>query len=62
METRRLNRKEAYGLVKQAVVEGHAAGLTYAELVAKYGVRLQSLYSAAKRLGLSLKPSKHTIK
>lgn len=59
METRRLNRKEAYGLVKQAVVEGHASGMTYAEVVAKYGVRLESLYSAAKRLGLSLKPSKH---
>jgi hypothetical protein len=28
-------------------------------VVAKYGVRLESLYSAAKRLGLSLKPSKH---
>jgi hypothetical protein len=59
METRRMNRKEAYGLVKQAVIEGHAAGMTYAEAVAKYGVRKQSLYSAAKRLGLSLKPSKH---
>jgi hypothetical protein len=54
-----MNRKETYGLVKQAVIEGHAAGMTYAEAVAKYGVRKQSLYAAAKRLGLSLKPSKH---
>jgi hypothetical protein len=53
-------RKEVYGKVKNAVIEGHAAGLTYAEVVAKYGVRLESLYSAAKRLGLTLKPSKHT--
>jgi hypothetical protein len=54
-----MKRNVAYGLVKQAVVEGHAAGSTYAEVVAKHGVRLQSLYTAAKRLGLSLKPSKH---
>jgi len=53
-------RKEVYGKVKQAVIEGQAAGLTYAEVVAKHGVRLESLYSAAKRLGLPLKPSKHT--
>lgn len=60
MEARRLNRKEVYGLVKQAIIEGHDAGLTYAEVQAKYGVRKQSLYIAAKRLGISLKPSKHT--
>jgi len=60
METSRMNRKEAYGKVKQAVIEGQAAGMTYAEVVAKHGVRLESLYSAAKRLGLPLKPSKHT--
>lgn len=60
METRPLTRKHVYGLAKLAVVEGHAAGLTYAEAMAKYGVRRESLYTAAKRLGLSLKPSKHT--
>ena len=60
METRRLNRKEVYGLAKQAIIEGHAAGMTYGEAQAKYGVRRASLYTASKRLGLSLKPSKHT--
>ena len=54
-----MNRKHVYGLVKRAVVEGHAAGLTYAEAMAKFGVRRDSLYCAAKRLGLPLKPSKH---
>lgn len=60
MEARRLNRRHVYGLVKKAVVEGHAAGLTYAEAMAKYGVNRVSLYTAAKRLNLSLKPSKHS--
>jgi hypothetical protein len=31
-------------------------------VVANHGDRFQSRYSAAKRLDLSLKPSKHTIK
>ncbi|CAB4202262.1 hypothetical protein UFOVP1370_1, partial [uncultured Caudovirales phage] len=43
-----MNRKHVYGLVKRAVVEGHAAGLTYAEAMAKFGVRRDSLYCAAK--------------
>lgn len=60
MDSNQMNRKHVYGLVKRAVVEGHAAGLTYAEAMAKYGVRRDSLYCAAKRLGLPLKPSKHT--
>jgi hypothetical protein len=60
METRQvINRKEVYGKVKQAVIDGHAAGLTYAEAAAKLRLRRDSLYSAAKRLGLPLKPSKH---
>ena len=62
MDTNRINRRHASGLVKQAVVECHAAGMTYAEAIAKYGVRRASLYTAAKRMGLSLKPSKRTIK
>ena len=62
METRKMitYRKEVYGKVKNAVIEGHAAGMTYAEVQAKYGVRRDSIYSAAKSLGLKLKPSKHT--
>jgi hypothetical protein len=59
METRRMKRNVPYGLVKQAVVEGHAAGSTYAEVAAKFRLRRDSLYTAAKRMGLSLKPSKH---
>ena len=60
METyQMIPRKEVYGKVKEAVIEGHAAGLTYAEAAAKLGLRRDSLYSAAKRMGLSLKPSKH---
>jgi hypothetical protein len=60
MEARKLNRKEVYGLVKQAVIDGHSAGLTYAEAAAKFNLRRASLYVAAAKLGLSLKPSKHT--
>ena len=52
-------RKNTYGKVKQAIIEAHAAGQTYAEAAAKLGLRRDSLYIAAKRLGLSLKPSKH---
>jgi len=60
METHQvIHRKEVYGKVKQAIIDGHAAGLTYAEAAAKLGLRRDSLYSAAKRLGLTLKPSKH---
>jgi hypothetical protein len=59
MESRPMIRKIAYGLVKQAVVEGHAAGMTYAKVAAKFCLRRDSLYTAAKRMGLSLKPSKH---
>ena len=55
-----INRKEVYGKVKQAVIDGHAGGLTYAEAAAKLGLRRDSLYSAAKRMGLPLKPSKHS--
>lgn len=61
METQQMTaRKHTYGLVKRAVIEGHSAGLTYAEAMAKYGVLRTSLYTASKRLGLPLKPSKHT--
>jgi transcriptional regulator with GAF, ATPase, and Fis domain len=60
METRQMiNRKEVYGKVKEAIIEAHAAGQTYAEAAAKLGLRRDSLYTAAKRLGLPLKPSKH---
>ena len=55
-------RKEVYGKVKNAVIEGHAAGMTYAEVQAKYNLRRDSIYSAAKALGLKLKHSKHTTK
>lgn len=48
-----------YGKIKQAVIEAHAAGLTYADIEAKYGYRRASLYEAARHLGLNLKPSKH---
>ena len=58
METRRLTKKP-YGLVKQAVIDGHAAGLTYAEVAAKHGFKRESLWEAARRLGINLKPSKH---
>ena len=44
-----------YGKVKQAVVEAHAAGLTYAEVASNTGHGLQSLYRAAAYLGLTLK-------
>ena len=54
-----INRKEVYGKVKEAIIEAHAAGQTYAEAAAKLGLRRDSLYTAAKRLGLPLKPSKH---
>lgn len=54
-----MNRRQTYGKAKLAVVEGQAAGLTYAEVEAKYGVRRASLHEAARRLGISLKPSKH---
>ena len=51
-----------YGKVKQAVVEGHEAGMTYADVATKYGHRLQSLYRAAAYLGLTLrkKRTEHT--
>lgn len=55
-----MSRRRTYGLVKQAVIEGHAAGLTYAEAAAKHGLRRASLHEIARRLGLHLKPSKHT--
>lgn len=55
-----MSRRRTYGQAKQAVIEGHAAGLTYAEAAAKLGLRRASLYEAARRLGLNLKPSKHT--
>ena len=58
--TRQISRRRTYGQAKQAVIEGHAAGLTYAEAAAKLGLRRASLYEAARRLGLNLKPSKHT--
>jgi len=48
-----------YGQAKVAVIEGHELGSTYAEVSAKYGIRIPTLYIAAKRLGISLKPSKH---
>lgn len=54
-----MNRRQTYGKAKLAVIEGHDAGMTYAEAEAKYGVRRASLHEAARRLGLSLKPSKH---
>ena len=47
-----------YGKVKDAVFAGHEQGLTYAEVAAKYGQKIPSLYRAAAYLGLSLKPSK----
>lgn len=55
-----MSRRRTYGQAKRAVIEGHAAGLTYAEAAAKLGLRRASLYEAARRLGLNLKPSKHT--
>lgn len=60
MEARQISRRRIYGLVKQAVIDGHAAGLTYAEAAAKHGLRRASLHVAARRLGLFLRPSKHT--
>ena len=57
-ETKRT--RAGYGDVKQALIEGQERGLTYAEVSAKHGIRRPSLYIAAKRLGISLKPSKHT--
>ena len=59
METRPVSRSQTYGKAKLAVVKGHAAGLTYAEVEAKYGIRRASLHEAARRLGISLKPSKN---
>lgn len=53
------SRRNNYGKIKQAVVEAHAAGLTYADIEAKYGYRRASLYEAARHLNLRLKPSKH---
>ena len=44
-----------YGKVKQAVVEGHEAGMTYAELSAHSGHKMKSLYRAAAYLGLTLR-------
>jgi hypothetical protein len=52
-------RRDTYGKIKQAVIEGHAAGLTYADLEAKYGFLRKTLHQVAWRLGLNLKPSKH---
>jgi hypothetical protein len=52
-------RPNNYGKIKQAVIEAHAAGLTYADIEAKYGYRRASLYEAARHLKLKLKPSKH---
>jgi hypothetical protein len=51
-------RRDTYGKIKQAVIEGHAAGLTYADLEAKYGFLRKSLHHAAWCLGLKLKYSK----
>lgn len=48
-----------YGLAKDAVIEGQELGLSYDQLVAKYGIRKPSLYIAAKRLGISLKKPKN---
>ena len=53
------SRPNNYGKIKQAVIEAHAAGLTYADVQAKYGYRRASLYEAARHLKLNLKPSKH---
>ena len=44
-----------YGKVKQSVIEGDAASMTYAEVSAKTGYNLQSLYRAAAYLGLTLR-------
>jgi len=51
-----------YGKVKQAIVEGYDANMTYAEVSSKTGHNLQSLYRAAAYLGLTLrrKQSKQT--
>jgi hypothetical protein len=59
MATHSTSRRNNYGKIKQAVVEAHAAGLTYADVQAKYGYRRASLYEAARHLNLKLKPSKH---
>jgi hypothetical protein len=52
------SRRQTYGKIKQAVIEGHAAGLTYADLEAKYGFLRKTLHQVAWRLGLNLKYSK----
>jgi len=59
MATHSTSRPNNYGKIKQAVVEAHAAGLTYADVQAKYGYRRASLYEAARHLTPRLKPSKH---
>ena len=52
------SRRDTYGKIKQAVVEAHAAGLTYADIEAKYGFKRKSLHHTAWRLGLKFKYSK----
>ena len=51
-----------YGKVKQAVVDAYEARMSYAEVSAKTGHNLQSLYRAAAYLNLTLmkKPSDKT--
>lgn len=55
------SRRQIYGKVKQAVIEAFTAGLTYADIQAKHGYRRESIYNAARQLGLTLKrkPSEH---
>jgi len=59
MEKNKLTRRETYGKVKEAIIEAHAAGMTYSEIETKSGFSRASLYNAARHLGLNLKPSKH---
>lgn len=54
-----MSRKENYGRIKMAVIEAHAAGMTYAEVSDKYSIKRASIYAAAAALKISLKPSKH---
>ena len=47
-----------YGSLKNAIIECHERGLTYADAQAMTGAKRANLYCAAKALKLYLKPSK----